>query len=45
MGNSDEITTSGVCRGLYLQLAKINVIVGFFPLKMGVSNVVWVFNG
>ena len=35
MGNGDEIRTSGVCRGLSLQLADMKVIAYFFRLKLG----------
>ena len=40
MGNGDEIKGSRVCRGLRLQLAKITVVVDFFPLKLGASDIV-----
>ena len=40
MGNGDEVKTSRVCRGLCLQLAEIDVIADFFPLKLGTSDVV-----
>ena len=40
MGNGDEVKTSRVCRGLCLQLAEIEVMADFFPLKLGTSNVV-----
>ena len=40
MENGDEVKTSGVCRGLCLQLAEIDVIADFFPLKLGTSDVV-----
>ena len=35
MENGDEVKTSGVCRGLCLQLAKIDVIANFFSLEVG----------
>ena len=40
MGNGDKVKTSGVCRGLCLQLAEIEVMAEFFPLKLGTSDVV-----
>ena len=40
MGNGDEVKTSGVCQGLCLQLAEIEVMADFFPLKLGTSDVV-----
>ena len=40
MGKGDEVKTSGVCRGLCLQLAEIEVMADFFPLKLGTSDVV-----
>ena len=40
MGNGDEIRALGVCRDLCLQLAKINMVTDFFPLKLGASDVV-----
>ena len=35
MGNGDEVKTSGVCRVLCLQLAKIEVMADFFSLEVG----------
>ena len=40
MGNDDEIKGLGVCQGLRLQLAELIIIADFFPLKLGVSDVV-----
>ena len=35
MGNGDEVKTSGVCRGLCLQLAEIKAMADFFSLEVG----------
>ena len=40
IGNEDEVRASGVCHGLCLQLALLNMVADFFHLKLGASDVV-----
>ena len=40
LGSRDSVAGEGICRGVRLQLQGIDIVVDFFPLKLGSSDVI-----